>query len=91
MSILSRLFGLGSGPAAAPEPEVYKTFRIFAEPMNEGGRFRLAARIEKEIDGETRSHHLIRADTFDNADTARDMSGKKARQLIDQQGDALFD
>jgi hypothetical protein len=86
MPLFSRLFGGSSAPTSEPEPEIYKDFKIFAEPANEGGRFRVAARIEKEIDGEAKSHHMIRADTFDSADAAREASAAKARQLIDEQG-----
>jgi hypothetical protein len=94
MSILSRLFGSSSSSssssAPAPEPEIYKDFRIFVEPIREGSRYRIAARIEKEADGEARSHHLIRADTCDDADLARELTLQKAKQLIDEVGDAIF-
>jgi hypothetical protein len=91
MSLLSRLFGGASAPKPQPEPEHYKDFRIFVEPEKAAGGFRIGARIEKEIDGELRSHRLIRADTFDSAETANEMTLAKARLLIDQQGDTLFD
>lgn len=93
MSIFSKLFGGGDKPAkgSAKEPEVYEGFRIFPEPMKDGGQYRIAARIEKEIDGELRSHSLIRADTLADADAAAEASAAKARQLIDQAGDRLFD
>lgn len=91
MSLLSRLFGGASSPGSQPEPEVYGEFRIYAEPISEGGRFRVAARIEKEIDGEVRTHRLIRADTCESAEQARDLSATKARLVIDEQGDAIFD
>lgn len=88
MSILSKLFGGAGKPA--PEPEIYKDFRIFPEPQSGGGGYRLAARIEKEIDGETKVHHMIRADQIQSADEAKLYSLRKAQQLIDEQGDALF-
>jgi hypothetical protein len=91
MSLLSRLFGGSSAPRPEQGPEIYKDFRILAEPINEAGKFRIAARIEREVGGEAKSHQMIRADTFDSADTAREMSAAKARQMIDEQGDALFD
>ena len=88
MSILSRLFGAKAAPEA--EPETHAGCRIFAEPIAEGGKFRLAARIEKDIDGETRVHRLIRADTFADRDGAATAAAAKARQVIDEQGDRLF-
>ena len=90
MSLLSKLFGGGSGKAAEVEPEVYQGYRVFAEPMPEGGKFRLAARIEKDVDGEVKTHQLIRADLLDGHEEAVSVSLAKARQVIDEQGDALF-
>ena len=89
MSLLKKLFG---GPAKPAEPQVeeYEGFRIFPEPANEGSHFRLAARIEKEIAGEVKSHMLIRADTFTTPEQAADAAVMKAKQLIGQMGDRLF-
>ena len=88
MSLFSKLFG-GGAPKDA-EPETYEGFRIFPEPMKEAGGYRLAARIEKEIGGETRSHRMIRADVYSGQDEARAASVAKAKQMIDQMGDGLF-
>jgi len=91
MSIFSKLFGGGSGAAKpGPEPEVYKDFRIFAEPMKDGGQYRIAARIEKEIGGETRTHQMVRADTIADPVAAASASLAKAKALIDQQGETIF-
>lgn len=90
MSILSRLFGRGgAGGPSAPEaePETYNGYAIFPAPMREGSQWRVAARIEK---GE-RTHQLIRADTMESEDVAREASLAKAKQMIDQMGDGLFD
>jgi len=89
MSLFSKLFG-GGNASGAPEPEVYEGFRIIVEPIREGSAYRLAATIEKEVGGEVKSHRLIRADTFNSQDEAREYSLKKAQQVIDQQGEALF-
>jgi len=91
MSILSRLFG-SSNPASKQdaEPELYEGCRIYPEPVPDGGKFRLAARIEKDIDGETRSHSLIRADLLDDKNSASEAACRKARQVIDEQGERLF-
>ncbi|WP_112322459.1 HlyU family transcriptional regulator [Oceanibium sediminis] len=89
MSLFSKLFG---GGASTPEvePETHNGFRIIPEPIPEGGQFRLAARIEKEVGGETRSHKMIRADTFTSAEDAVKAASAKARQVIDEQGERLF-
>ena len=90
MSLFSRLFG-GSGAAAQDEPEIHNQFRIYPEPMKDRGGYRIAARIEKELDGEVKCHRMIRADTYSSLDTASEASLLKAKELIDQQGDAIFD
>lgn len=93
MSILSRLFG--GGPQAKPEPregvaEDYKGFRITAAPQEAEGGYRVGARIEKEVGGEIKVHHLMRADTLRGRDEAEAFSVRKAKQVIDEQGDAIF-
>ena len=88
MSLLSKLFG--GGKPAEPEAEVYNGFRIFPEPIRDGGQFRIGARIEKDYDGETKTHQLIRADSVSDPEEAKAFSLRKAKQLIDEQGDRLF-
>ena len=85
MSFLSKLFGGGS-TAREPESETYEGFKITPKPAREGSRFRIGAMIEK--DG--KSHHLIRADMLETLDDASEASVRKARQMIDEQGDRLF-
>ncbi|MDO6589118.1 hypothetical protein DS901_04315 [Loktanella sp. D2R18] len=89
MSLFKRLFGGNAAPAVIPS-EDYNGYTITPEPIREGGKFRLAARIEKEIDGEVKLHHLIRADLLESEDVACKESAAKARVVIDQQGDSIF-
>ncbi|KAE9627898.1 hypothetical protein FEE96_06580 [Parasedimentitalea maritima] len=91
MSLLKKLFG-GSDAAApkGPEPEIYKDFTIFPDPIAEDKHYRLAARIEKEIDGELKIHRLIRADTLNSSEAAGEAAIQKAKLVIDQMGDRLF-
>ena len=93
MSFLRRLFGGGgSGPgkAAVVDTETYEGFTIEAAPMPEGGQYRLAATISKTVDGEVRTHQLIRADLFSSKDEAASFAIRKARLVIDEQGERLF-
>ncbi|MGI3213058.1 HlyU family transcriptional regulator [Roseovarius tibetensis] len=91
MSILSRLFGGGSKPSARTEmSETYKGCRIVAAPQKAEGGHRVGARIEKEIGGEMKAHDLLRADTLSSYEEAETFSIRKAKQVIDEQGDALF-
>lgn len=91
MSILSRLFGGTTTSNSQPEPVDYNGFLIFPQPIREDGGYRVSARIEKEIGGELKTHTLIRADKHATEDTATDASLFKARQVIDQIGEGLFD
>lgn len=96
MSFLKRLFGMGGGepaggtpPAPSAEAE-HKGFRIQAVPFKQDGQFQTCALITKEIDGTLREHRLIRADRFASLDDAAETSLRKARQMIDEQGERLF-
>lgn len=91
MSLLSRLFGGGGPPKPRHASETYKDFTITPDPAREGQTFRIGARIAKDIGGETKTHTLIRADTLNDEETAVAASLNKAKQLIDEQGDRLFD
>ncbi|MDP5219030.1 HlyU family transcriptional regulator [Ruegeria sp. 2205SS24-7] len=89
MSLFSKLFG--GGKKSEPEPIPYKGFEIFPNLIAEGGKYRLSARIEKTIDGDRKTHAVIRADVFDSRDEAESFSIAKAKQVIDEQGERIFD
>ena len=93
MSLFSKLFG-GGKPKPQPEPEAeaetYEGFRIIPTPQSESDGYRLGARIEKEVDGETKVHHLLRADVLRSLEEARSFSIRKAKQVIDEQGERIF-
>ena len=81
----------GDKPAAAPAAsQVYNDCQIFAVPQREGNQFRLAGRIEKEVNGETLVRTFIRADVFSSVDDAVETTFRKAQQIIDQNGPSLF-
>tara|TARA_R110002020_G_scaffold28146_1_gene89938 strand:- start:5424 stop:5720 length:297 start_codon:yes stop_codon:yes gene_type:complete len=90
---IRNLFGgaaASSPPQAANEPDSYKDFLIYAEPMAEGGQWRLAGRIVKGEGADAREHKFIRADIFTSKDEVEAATLRKARQIIDEQGTALF-
>ncbi|MDQ0457306.1 HlyU family transcriptional regulator [Rhizobium paknamense] len=96
-SFLSKIFSAFSGSsagkerqAAACEPQLHGDCRIFAEPIREGSQFRLAGRIEKDVDGRVLTRSFIRADLFSGQDEALEFTFRKARQIIDQNGPSLF-
>ncbi|MGL6313108.1 HlyU family transcriptional regulator [Vibrio sp. WXL103] len=93
MGFFSRLFGGKSKEktsAQEVEPVEYKGYNIYQEPIAEGGQFRIAGRITKEIDGELKQHRFIRSDVVSNKDDANELMLNKAQMFIDQMGDNMF-
>ena len=93
MSLLKRLFGGGSSEDKSKQSTAveHAGFRIYPEPTKTSGGLRIGARIEKELGGETMVHQLIRADVISDPQEAETASVNKAKQIIDEQGDRLFD
>jgi hypothetical protein len=60
-------------------------------PYQESGQWQMCGVIEKEIGGELKSHRFIRADRFPDRDQAAEFTLAKARQIIDQMGNRIFD
>lgn len=95
-SFFSKLFsGFGSSGSAPQvseqsEPRQFGEYRIYATPIKEGSQFRLAGRIERDVNGETRVHEFVRADVFTSKDDALDFTFRKAEQIISQSGDSIF-
>lgn len=94
MSFWKKLFGLGGAsgesPAAPLRTETHEGFTIAATPYEASGRWQLCGIISREIDGELKEHRFIRADTFNTRDEAEQMTLFKARQMIDQMGEAVL-
>jgi hypothetical protein len=93
MSFWKSLFG-GSKAASAPkasDPVEYKGYVIRAAPFKEGVNYQTAGTIEKEVGGVRKEHRFIRADSHPAYDDAVSFSISKARQMIDQMGDRLFE
>lgn len=95
MSFFSKLFGGGSKETAPAgdntlEQESYKGFLIKAVEMRAGSEYQLAGTIEKDIGGELKSYSFVRADRMSSKDDLIAMALGKGRQIIDEQGDAIF-
>jgi hypothetical protein len=93
MSFLKRLFGGGDSPKAeapAGKEIEHNGFQIKATPFNEGGQFQTCGVVSKEIDGVVKEHRFIRADRFAGLDDAIEVSLNKGKQLVNEQGDRLF-
>ena len=46
---------------------------------------------EKDVDGETKVHPFVRADVYHDLDATADMVVHKAKRMIDEQGDRIFE
>lgn len=94
MSFWKSLFGGGSSKSAGPARPVreaeHNGFLIQATPYAEGGQFQVAGLIRKEIGGVAKEHKFVRADRFATLDDAADFAIMKGRQIVDLQGDRIF-
>jgi hypothetical protein len=92
MSFLSALFGRRAAAenAKAAEPVEYKGFIIRAAPFKNEGHYQTAGVIEREIGGVRKEHRFIRADAYARYDDAVSFTLTKARQIIDLQGERIF-
>lgn len=91
MSFWKKLFGGGSPRQEPPlDPVEHKGFTIRPAPFVEDGQYQVCAIVTREIDGEVKEHRLIRADRFVSKDDAVEVTMRKARQTIDEQGDRIF-
>ncbi|MHB1103612.1 MAG: HlyU family transcriptional regulator [Devosia sp.] len=95
MSFWKKIFGGGdedsSESAAASGPhEEYKGFTIRASLLPAGSEYQLSGSIEKEVGGTVKRHDFVRADRFSSKDEARSFTLAKGRQIIDEQGEAVF-
>ena len=97
MSFWKKLLGIGAGekkentkPKMLADDE-YKGFEIRAVEMKVGSEYQLCGEIEKMVNGEVRIKQFIRADKLSSVEDVASFSLKKARQIIDEQGEGLFD
>ncbi len=83
----------GDGTEAQPTPDPateYQGFSIIPSPREGGGGWSTEAVISRIIDGETKTHHFIRADKTGSRDGAVELILNKSRMTIDQLGDNIF-
>jgi hypothetical protein len=88
----NRVFGAKDGPSKtnAAESVSYQDFEIRPAPVKEAGGWRISGTIVKEVDSTTREHVFIRADSCADLESAIALTVRKARQLIDEQGEKIF-
>jgi hypothetical protein len=89
-ALWNRLF---AGVAVDPEedPVEYEGYRIRPTPFPRRGQYQTAGAIEKEVGGEVKEHRFVRAETHSSREEAIAFSIAKAKQIIDEQGDRIFE
>jgi hypothetical protein len=93
MSFWSALFGRRSGAESAKmsEPVEYKGYVIRAAPYKNNGHYQTAGVIARDVGGVRKEHRFIRADAYTTYEDAVTFTLNKARQIIDLQGERMFD
>jgi len=93
MSFFSALFGRRGGAPVekVSDPVEYKGYVIRPAPYKNDGHYQTAGVIEREITGVRKQHRFIRADVYASYDDAVNFTINKARQIVDLQGDRMFD
>ena len=96
-SFVSRLLkGLSGGSSAGDQPAergeavAYKELVIHPAPEREGNQWRVAGVIVKQSGNDEMERIFTRADTVATREEAESLSVRKARQIIDERGAALF-
>ncbi|ODT83025.1 MAG: hypothetical protein ABS76_05755 [Pelagibacterium sp. SCN 64-44] len=96
MSFFKKLFGGGAAANAEPEgdkvlgEESYNGYLIKAIEMKAGSELQLAGTIEKLIGDELRTYRFVRADRMASREDLVALALSKGRQIINEQGDAIF-
>ena len=92
--VFGKLFGGGGGESATEETGEaveHEGYTIVPQPIREGGQYRTAGLIRREIGGELKEARFIRADNSSDRQGAMDHSVRKAKQIIAEQGERLFE
>jgi hypothetical protein len=82
--------GTGNDGAQAGEAVEYQGYTITPVPKPQGGQFITAGTIAKAFPDGVKTQAFIRADTHSSRDDAIAHSVGKAQQIINEQGDRLF-
>jgi len=83
--------GHDNAEKAAAEAVEYKGFRIRPAPYPAKGQFQTAGVIEKDFEDGMKEHRFVRAETHPSKDDAAAFAVAKGRQIIDEQGERMFD
>ena len=91
LKLLKKLFSAPAAASARPsDPMEYEGYSVVATPRQVSGGWSTEGVISKEVDGELRQSSFIRADTCMSREDAVQMSFRKARTIIEEQGERMF-
>ncbi len=91
---LRRLISPKQDGAVAQQAEdsvAYKDYTIRPDPQPEGKQWLTAGVITKTFDGTVKEHRFLRGDIYADRNSAVEFSITKGQQIIDLEGDRIFD
>jgi hypothetical protein len=83
--------GQGAAKPASEAPVAYKGYMIRPAPQKEGSQWLTAGYITKQFGDTVKEHHFIRSDIYASRDSAADFSVTKGQQIVDLEGDRIFE
>jgi hypothetical protein len=91
LDFLKKFTGGGERAPRPAEPVEYAGFQIVAVPREVAGGWSTEGLIRRSVDGHAREVSFIRADTCMSREDAIRAAQAKARKIIDERGDKMFD
>ncbi len=89
---LRRIFSPGGVPvSAAEEPVAYKGYMVQPAPQREGSQWLTAGIITKTVGDEVKEYKFVRGDLHPSREGAVEFSLTKGQQIIDLEGDRIFE
>ncbi len=88
--LMRRLFGADDTAPTVAARETYRGYELLAVPQKDANGWRVAGQIRASGDGEERIREFVRADVYPGHDDAAAVTLRKARQIVDEQGESLF-
>lgn len=79
------------GAPAVEEPVAYKGYMVRPAPQPEGTQWLVAGVITKTVGDVVKEHQFVRGDTYPSRESAVEFSLYKGRQIIDLEGDRIFE
>ena len=88
--MFNKLKSLFMSSSSSIASSYYKDFQIVPRPKKTSGAYTTEGKIFKEIEGVKMNAYFIRTDTFSKKDDAIECIERKARIIIDENGEKIF-